>query len=78
MADFGDFRFPYRFEKLYFDEVRFPYIFEKLYSVESDSFIDLRLIRKPPIWRETQSKIEKRMCPRRDSNPHPKRDSEHC
>ena len=29
MADFGDFRFPYRFEKLY--------------SVESDSLIDLRL-----------------------------------
>ena len=34
MADFVDFRFPYRFAKLYFDEVLLPYRFENLYSAE--------------------------------------------
>ena len=35
MDDFGDFRFSYRFEKVYFDEICFPYRLEKLYSIES-------------------------------------------
>ena len=35
MADSGDFRFPYRFEKLYFNELVFSYRFEKLYSAET-------------------------------------------
>ena len=34
MADSEDFRFPYRFKKLYLVEVGSPYRFEKLYSAE--------------------------------------------
>ena len=34
MADFEDFLFPYRFEKLYLDHLGFPYRFERIYFAE--------------------------------------------